>query len=339
MNTSRTRATSPKPKAEITAHAPTTPLNVLIVDDDPESLSGIEVAVRYLGHRCEVARDGLEAWAVYEQQGADIIISDWNMPRMDGSELCRKLRGTTSNAPYAHFVFVSGFNDRAHFLEGMRAGADDYMTKPVDLDELEARLEAARRVIVGHRQLEASNALLRRDSERLFQAARRDPLTMISNRLRLKEDLEGLASRASRYGHRYCAALCDIDKFKDYNDCFGHIAGDEALRQVTRTIRRGLRRGDSFYRYGGEEFLAILPEQSLAKAADGMDRIRREVERLRIPHAPSAEVPFVTISVGIADLNHASIGTTKNWLHRADAALYAAKARGRNRVEVEDGLC
>jgi diguanylate cyclase (GGDEF)-like protein len=151
--------------------------------------------------------------------------------------------------------------------------------------------------------------------------------------LRLKEDLEPLEGRAARYGHRYCAALCDVDAFKAYNDCFGHLSGDDALCQVAPAIQAHLRSGDTLYRYGGEEFLAILPEQSLAGAKIGMDRVRQEVEKLGIRHAPVAPGPFLTISVGIAELGG---GAVDDWLRRADAALYRAKSLGRNRVEAED---
>jgi two-component system chemotaxis response regulator CheY len=165
--------------------------------------------------------------------------------------------------------------------------------------------------------------------------ARRDPLTTVSNRRALAEDLEALSARAERYHHRYCAALCDVDQFKAYNDHFGHLAGDDALRRVAHTIQSELRRGDGFYRYGGEEFLAILPEQSLIEAAVGMERVRQAVERLEIQHAPKATVPFLTISVGISMLSPETPSTLDAWLRRSDVALYEAKLRGRNRVEVE----
>jgi two-component system chemotaxis response regulator CheY len=188
-------------------------------------------------------------------------------------------------------------------------------------------------VVTVHRTLEANNSALRRDSEREFKAARTDPLTAIPNRLRLKEDLEALQGRAARYGHRYCAALCDIDNFKAYNDTFGHPSGDRALCRVAGTLQEHLRSGDSLYRYGGEEFLVLLPEQGLTQAVTGMDRVRREVENARIRLPPDASAPFLTISAGIAELGN---GSVDDWLRRADGALYRAKALGRNRVEAAD---
>jgi diguanylate cyclase (GGDEF)-like protein len=308
------------------------PLKVLVADDDPEFRQILAAAVGHLGHSCATACDGLEAWQMHQAERADVVLSDWKMPMMDGPELCRKIRSTDLPQAYTHVIMLTGESDKAHFVEGMDAGADEYITKPLDIAALRAHLLVARRTMSVYQRLTDSNSALRRDSARDFQAARTDPLTTVSNRLRLMEDLEALPGRVRRYGHRYCAALCDVDGFKAYNDCFGHLSGDEVLRRVSRVMLEQLRDGDSLYRYGGEEFLIILPEQSLAQAATGMDRVRQSVEGLCIPHAPAANVPFLTISVGIAELRG---GLIDRWLRSADAALYVAKAHGRNRLETE----
>jgi diguanylate cyclase (GGDEF)-like protein len=316
--------------------APTAPepLRVLIADDEPDARHGLELAVRSLGHFCAVARDGLEAWEMHQADPADVILADWNMPELDGIGLCQRVRLDPRPA-YVHFIFVTGKSDKLHFIEGMHAGADDYITKPVDLDELDARLEVSRRAVLIQRRGDANSSALRRKSDYNFRTARTDPLTGVSNRLELKEDLEALALRTRQ--QPYSVAICDIDAFKGYNDSFGHLAGDDVLRRIAQTIRAALRRGDGFYRYGGEEFLAILPEQALAEATAGMDRARHEVEELRIAHAPGAAMPFVTISVGIAELTPDFAGPIEDWLRRADSALYGAKALGRNRVVTEGG--
>jgi diguanylate cyclase (GGDEF)-like protein len=308
------------------------PLKVLIADDEPESRQGLEMAVRSLGHDCAIARDGLEAWEMFQAARPDVVLADWNMPKLDGIGLCRRIRRERRDA-YTHFIFVTGKTDKVHFLEGMHAGADDYITKPVDLDELEARLEVSRRAVLIQRRGDSKSSALRRKSDRNFRDARTDPLTGVSNRLELTEALEVLELRAR--SHPYSAAICDIDSFKAFNDCYGHLAGDDVLRRFAQTIRGGLRQVDGFYRYGGEEFLAILSEQSIALAAAGMDRVRQLVEELRVVHAPKASMPFVTISVGIAELNPISRGGTKDWLRRADTSLYRAKAMGKNRVVTE----
>ncbi len=308
-------------------------LQVIVVEDDSASREILYDVVRSLGHGCRSARDGRDAWKMHQAHRADLIIADWQMPVMDGLELCRKVREEETALPWhTHFILATGRSDR-QFVEGLRAGADEYVTKPVELEELEARIEAAWRVTKVHRELQTRNCALRLDSARNHKAARTDPLTAVYNRLRLEEDLATLEGRGSRYGHRYSAVLCDVDAFKAYNDCFGHLAGDEALCRIARTIQKQLRIGDSLYRYGGEEFLIILPEQALADAKIGVERIRQEIEDLCIQHAPTAPNRVLTISAGIAELG---AGPVSDWLARADAALYQAKRLGRNRVETED---
>jgi diguanylate cyclase (GGDEF)-like protein len=306
---------------------------VIVVEDDPASREILYDVVRGLGHGCRSACDGRDAWEMHRAHRADLIISDWQMPVMDGLELCRKVREEETALPWhTHFILATGRIDR-QFVEGLRGGADEYVTKPLEIEELEARIVAACRVTKVHRELQTRNCALRLDSARNHEAARIDPLTAVFNRLRLEEDLATLEGRGSRYGHRYCAALCDVDAFKAYNDCFGHLAGDEALCRIARTTQEQLRSGDSLYRYGGEEFLIILPEQSLADASIGVERVRQEIENLCIRHAPTAANPVLTISAGIAELG---AGPVSDWLVRADAALYQAKHLGRNRVETED---
>jgi diguanylate cyclase (GGDEF)-like protein len=252
------------------------------------------------------------------------------MPTLSGAELCRRVR---SSAPenYVHFVFATGFDDRAHFLAGMGAGADDYLTKPIDLDRLAARLEAVHRLVRQNRELMRQNSALRRDSQRFFHASRVDQLTGIGNRQAMQEALDVAGAAAERYGHAYSIGFCDIDHFKAYNDHFGHLAGDGVLKRVAGAIGAELRHGDAVFRFGGEEFLVLLVGQRVATAKVAMERVRRAVERLEIPTHPSG---IVTVSVGVAERATASGGaaTQQDWLGRADEALYAAKQHGRNRV-------
>ena len=270
---------------------------------------------------------------MHEQERAEVILSDWQMPRMGGLELCERIRNSDRADGYTYFIFMTGFGDKEHFVHGLEAGADDYQTKPIDLDELRARLVSAARVVSLHRELAAKNALLRRDHEMSLRAARLDGLTQISNRLCFDETLEAVWSTMQRYGHRYSVAMCDVDHFKSYNDHFGHLAGDEVLRRVAMTIREELREGDGLFRYGGEEFVVLLPEQSLDEATRAMDRVRTALERLSIPTSRPGHP--VTLSFGVAEVDPACDGAPEDWLRRADAALYRAKLKGRNRVETD----
>jgi two-component system chemotaxis response regulator CheY len=306
------------------------PLKVLLAEDDDVARRVLAGAVCSLGYECREARDGLEAWEMHCREPADVIISDWQMPHMDGLELCRRTRVSREEGTYTYFILMTAFDDMEHFARGMEVGADDYHPKPVDLDELRARLASASRVLGAYRELAEKNAILRRDSQASFRFARIDSLTQVANRFSMDEDLKTLWSRAKRYGHGYSVAICDVDRFKAFNDHLGHVAGDEALRRVAQAIRSELREGDGLYRYGGEEFLVLLPEQPLAEATSAMNRVRGAVEGLAIP-APGGR-GVLTISVGVADLDSSRDPTLEDWLRRADAALYRAKSSGRNRV-------
>jgi diguanylate cyclase (GGDEF)-like protein len=303
------------------------PLRVLVVENDGISRRALAKAVTMLGYSCVTACDGVEALEIHHSHRCDVVLSDWRMPRMDGIELCRRIRNADDESNYTYVILLSGYDDKEHFVRGMEAGADDYHTKPVDLDELRARLVSARRVIGLYRTLADKNARLRRDSERSFSFARIDPLTQVANRLRLNEDLRSIWARAKRYDHAFCAALVDLDDFKRYNDRHGHLAGDDLLRRIAQTMSRQLRGGDTLYRYGGDEFLVILPEQALSAAAQAMERLRAAVE----------ELETITVTIGISELGVADTDP-EIWLRRADAALYRAKARGRNRVEINSDV-
>lgn len=309
-------------------------MKILIAEDDAVSRTVLESAVKRLQHEPRLALDGSAAFEALHTHAPDVVISDWVMPGMDGIELCRRIREADAErgSAYTYFIFMTALGDKQHFLEGMQAGADDYLTKPVDLDELAARLLAAERVTRLHRVLSEKNVELERLSRENHAAARTDPLTKLGNRLRLREDLEALRARVGRYGHRYAAALCDVDDFKKYNDHHGHLAGDDALVKIGQVLTRGVRSGDAVYRYGGEEFLVILPEQSEASATIAMDRIRVSVERLGILHAGKETPGPLTLSVGIAAMSPGDTGSWEAWLKRADDALYEAKEAGRNRV-------
>lgn len=306
-------------------------MRVIVAEDDGVSRIILQRALERLGHDCLVAADGNEAWALHQAAPADVIISDWLMPGMEGIEFCRRVR-EKELGNYTYFIFMTALDDKQHFLSGMEAGADDYLTKPLDLDELQARLIAATRVTSLHRKLMQQNSELERLSRAYFEAARTDALTMTGNRLRLYEDLKVLEGRVMRYRHQYCAALCDVDYFKKYNDCYGHVAGDEALRSVAATIKKHLRSGDALYRYGGEEFLVILAEQPMERAIIALERVRAAVEGLGIPHAGRGGPGILTISAGIASLGPGDGVSSEEWIKRADTALYRAKEAGRNRV-------
>ena len=313
-------------------------MRVLVAEDDAVSRTILQRAVQKRGHEVLAAEDGNRAWELYcADPDVDVIISDWMMPGVDGLELCRRVRAEEHgyDRGYTYFIFLTALGDREHLLQGLKAGADDYLSKPLDRDELEMRLTTALRVTDLHRRLAFQNRELEELNRMLFEQSRADPLTLLGNRLRLREDLEVLHGRAKRYGHNYAVVLCDIDHFKAYNDDYGHLAGDDGLRRVAEAISSGLRDGDAAYRYGGEEFLVVLPEQDVEMAAEIADRLRRSVEDLGIRHEANAPGGVVTISAGVAVL--AGSGDADDLLRKADEALYEAKEAGRNTVRTRDG--
>jgi two-component system, cell cycle response regulator len=309
-------------------------VKILVAEDDAVSRTILRRAVEKFGHECLVAEDGRAAWEIFRSEpGVDVIISDWMMPDMDGMELCRLVRSGERDGPgrgYTYFIFLTALGDREHLLKGLEAGADDYISKPLDRDELRMRLISASRVTELHQRLAFQNAELEKLNRMLFDQSRKDALTSLGNRLRLREDLEVLQGRAERYGHSYAVVLCDVDFFKDYNDRYGHLAGDDVLRKVARIISTHGRSGDTAYRYGGEEFLIVLPEQDVEAASAIADRLRRSVEDMRIPHEAGGASGVVTISAGVAASSDTA--SADDLLEEADTRLYDAKEAGRNRV-------
>lgn len=311
-------------------------MRVLIAEDDTVSRLVLTRFVESIGHEVMVASDGAEAWDLYSasEEAVDVVISDWLMPGLNGIDFCQRIRSRGS-AHYTYVVLITALDGKDHFLSGMQAGADDYLIKPLDRDTLQARLIAAERVTSLHRELAAKTAELERFNRALADSARTDPLTQLGNRLRLREDLDLLESRAARHNAGFCVALFDVDYFKAYNDRYGHLAGDEALCTVAKTIRDCIRAGDGAYRYGGEEFLVVLPDQTLQTAIGVVERLRRAVETLQEAHESSPE-GVLTISIGLAAMSGEEPAKVEEVLRRADSALYRAKEAGRNRVGVDE---
>jgi two-component system chemotaxis response regulator CheY len=306
-------------------------MKVLVADDDPTSRLIAKVAVEHLGHECRTTSDGTDAWETFRSWLPEAFISDWMMPGMTGLQLCRAVRSEPPG-PYTYFIMITSQRAADEVLEGMSAGVDDYLVKPLNTDDLEGRLIAAQRVTSLHRELAHQRTNLEDVNNELTDIARRDPLTGLGNRRALEEDLELLEARVSRYGHQYCMALVDVDHFKSFNDTYGHQAGDEILQAVASELRREARGGDEVYRYGGDEFLCIFPEQTLDRGRLAVERMSAGLERLAISHSDNVG-GLLTFSAGLAVLDPKSNRSAEQVLKEADEALYRAKDRGRNRVE------
>jgi diguanylate cyclase (GGDEF)-like protein len=306
-------------------------MKVLVADDDSGSRLVAKAVVEDAGHECIVAEDGTAAWQLYQDERPNVVITDLMMPGLDGFALCRAIRDIESDS-YAYLVLLTSHGARADVLAGMEAGADDYVTKPLDPFTLQTRLVAADRVTTLHSELAGYRRAL-------AAQARTDPLTGLRNRLTMTDDLEVLHNLSERYGHNYSLAMCDVDDFKSYNDLYGHQAGDAAIKVVAATLASACRGADAVYRYGGEEFLLLLPNQSLTGATAALERTRAAVLGLGILHSGSRSgTGMLTISAGIsANIDGHRVGIER-LIHEADDALYAAKASGRNAVVVSEAI-
>lgn len=309
-------------------------MKILVADDEPVSRLIAERVLQTLGHQCQTVSDGAQAWDAYCTGRPDVVISDWMMPGLSGLELCRDIRSDTPGG-YTYFIMLSSHGSREQIIEGMTAGADDYLVKPLRTDDLQIRLISAARVTALHHRLAQQQAAMKGLNKELTAISLRDPLTGLGNRRGLDEELDLLEARVARYGQRYCLALLDIDHFKSYNDTYGHQAGDEVLRIVAAELRKQARRGDALFRYGGEEFLCVFPEQSLATATIAAERMRSGLQGLAIPHTGNPPGGVLTLSAGISMLDPAFTRPAGEVLKQADEALYQAKQLGRNQVECE----
>jgi two-component system, cell cycle response regulator len=310
-------------------------VRILIAEDDTASRLILEAALAGLGHEVIAATDGEQAWRMFQSEKVEAIISDREMPGLNGVDLCRRIRGSDGGR-YIYFIFLTSVNDKVGAAEGIRAGADDYLMKPLNRHELEARLMVASRITELYRELANQQVELERLNSQLFRQARIDGLTEVGNRLKMREDLNILVARVAEQGERFCAVMCDVDHFKLYNDEYGHLQGDEVLKKVAETLVQGCRPNDEVYRYGGEEFLLVMPEQSIEAACAAAERHRARIEHLAIPNIGSPAT-IVTISAGVAAMT-TTRPSIQEWLEGADGALYRAKQLGRNRVVVAAGV-
>ncbi len=307
-------------------------MKILIAEDDLVSRRLLQKTLEGWGYRVFSAENGQEAWEIFQREDLKFIIADWVMPEMDGIALCKKVRSSPARG-YVYFILLTGKDKKEDIINGLEAGADDYLAKPFERDELKVRMRAGERIIKLEKELSEKNEKLRLLNVRLEELAGIDPLMGIGNRRSFHNIIEKVHHRASRYSQGYSIIMCDIDNFKSYNDIYGHLSGDAILKKIAAEIKKTVRASDEVFRYGGEEIVVIaIPEQEIDGTVAVAERMRGNVESLSIDHRGS-EIGVVTISCGVAaydgDCEDAKWETV---LGRADRALYEAKATGRNRV-------
>lgn len=300
-------------------------MKVLIADDDPISCSILERKLTNWGYEVIACSDGTSAWEALRSEGApQLAIVDWMMPGFDGLEICRKIRARPVES-YTYILMLTAKDRKEDILTGLDAGADDFISKPFDAHELDVRLRIGRRI------LDLEGGLLR-SREALRIEATYDHLTGVWNRGAAMQSLEKELSRGLREGKHTGLIMADIDHFKGVNDTYGHQAGDATLREVTRRIRRLLRHYDTIGRYGGDEFVIVLPGCDSAGAERMANRIRDQIEA--DPISTMEGMIDVAISLGVSNTDGSNYLDANRLIRAADIALYRSKKEGRNRVSM-----
>jgi len=298
------------------------PLRVLLADDDPVSGRILDRHLRKWGFDPVQAINGTEAWERLKDKETRLAVLDWEMPGADGPELCRRVRAE-GRSKYTYIILLTARDEPGDIIAGLNAGADDYMTKPLQFQELRARLQTGRRVV------ELENKLL--DSQKkLYELATKDGLTKLWNRRAIIQFLDEELSHGRRAGTVTGVIMIDVDHFKSINDTYGHQVGDKVLAAMSSRLAKRVRPYDRIGRYGGDEILIVLPGCAAPDAARIAERLRRDCL------GQSARLKGVsqgfTISIGCASSAGFSRPTVDRLIRAGDEALYEAKRLGRDRV-------
>jgi two-component system cell cycle response regulator len=293
---------------------------ILIVDDHPDNVEVLKVRLEALGYRTVTASDGETALRIVDKSPPDLILLDVMMPHMDGNEVARRIKGDKA-LPFIPIIMQTALDTTQGKVTGLDSGADDYITKPINYAELQARMTASLRI----------KAL----QDKLAEMAITDALTGVFNRRHLDETLDEMFDHSERLHEPLALAMFDIDHFKRVNDKHGHLVGDVVLAQFARHLKHLARDIDRIGRYGGEEFMVLLPGTVPDAGVTFAERVRQEVEKHQFKHDGGALK--CTISVGVAGWQHPRIHTRQQLVKAADDALYVAKSVGRNNVVKFDG--
>ena len=299
-------------------------MRVLIADDSVVSRHLLEATLRKWGYEVIGASDGAAAWDILQREDAPALaILDWMMPSMTGLEVCRMVR-QMNRERYTYILLLTSRSQKEDLIEGMEAGADDYVVKPFDQHELKVRLRAGTRIIELQSELLAAREALR-------EQATRDALTRLWNRSSILDILQRELARATREKRPLGVVLVDLDHFKAVNDTHGHFAGDAVLSEAGRRMQSDMREYDSLGRYGGEEFLVLLPGCDQRSTCSSAERMRAHLANQ--PMVLSDTTVRMTASFGGTSFQPGAPCTAEQLIRRADEALYKAKDLGRNRVE------
>lgn len=305
------------------------PPRILVVDDHPDNVEIIDARLSSRGYKVARASNGQEALDQVQAETPHLILCDVMMPVMDGYEVSRRVKNDES-LPYIPIILVTARDSTQDKVDGLDAGADDYLTKPVNFPELEARVRSMLRIKHLQDQLDQKNRELEVANKKLRQLSITDGLTGLFNHRHVHELLHEEFERSKRSGEPIAVAMLDLDHFKRINDTYGHPTGDVILFETAHLLRETAREIDMPGRYGGEEFIAILPNTAEEAAAHFAERVRERVEQHT--YRDDATEVRMTVSCGVAASPGDGIDSPASLLKRADEALYAAKESGRNRM-------
>ena len=312
-------------------------MKILIVDDSPTIRAALRGLVDKMGHSVIEADDGSKALKIYQEDRPELVLIDVVMPVMDGYEAARRMRQSRPDE-WVPIIFLSSKEADQDLDRAIEAGGDDYLVKPVSFVVLNAKIRALQRIESTRTKLLEMSRELAAANRELEKLSRLDGLTGIANRRYFDSYLSTEVKRASRERQPLSLILADVDHFKAYNDCYGHQAGDECLRNVASALKSvGRRPADLAARYGGEEFAMVLPATTSEGAVDVAKSLVRAIEGMSIPHVKSGVGPSISLSQGIASLIPGQDTKPEDVIVLADQALYEAKQQGRNRYVVSTG--
>jgi len=299
--------------------------DILVIEDSRTIAMQLQIILEQQGLQAVVTGNGLEALQLLQKRPFPIVITDWVMPHMDGCEFCKAIRSQTFDY-YIYIILQTTKSSKDDIIAGLKAGADDYIIKPIDPAELVARLNTALRII----SLEQS---LKKQNEEIKLLSITDHMTNVFNRGYLNKQLASALKYASRYNHPLSIIMYDIDHFKNVNDQYGHQAGDAVLKRFADYLKQTLRQdADWVARYGGEEFILVLPETTLTNALIVAERKRQLISEMIVESERG--LIKVTASFGAACVPPSKKGkqvSMETLIAGADRCLYKAKAEGRNR--------
>ena len=308
--------------------------SILVVDDQEDNVELLRARLVARGYDVRTATDGQQALDSVRENPPDLVLLDVMMPKMSGIEVVRRIKNDES-LPFVAVIMQTALDSTESRVEGLDAGADDYITKPINFAELEARVRSMLRIKKLQEDLESRERELEDMNDRLRRVSQTDGLTGLDNRRYLEERLHEMFEHSLRLHEPLSAVMCDIDHFKSVNDTHGHQAGDAILRQFADLIKKQAREIDRVGRYGGEEFMIILPGTVLDAAMTFAERVREEIEE----HVFTYEKLELkrTVSCGVAAWPHPKIASQDELIRAADDSLYVAKETGRNKVVRFDG--